>query len=162
MRWPTTTRRTEQTPAREEVHPGDTTCDRYDPDCAGSETCHAMLDGRSCLFRPGSRPCGDPHDHHRAGTLRSRSLWLLRSYRFCGRADRLCPFGRTDTPRVLRPTGSVRRIIYGALWPKPLASSLDPVSVSRRSRSTNSGSLAHPLSRGCACSQTVSFSRRFV
>ncbi len=82
-----------------------------------------------------------------------------RSHRFCCRFDRLCSFRRTHAVGVLRTARSVCIVVHGAFWPKPLASSLHPVPVSRCPRPTHGGSPADMLSRRCACTQVISLPR---
>jgi hypothetical protein len=80
-----------------------------------------------------------------------------RSDRFCCCPDRLYSFGRTNLAGLLRTARSVGGYLYGALWPKPLASSLNPVQVSGCPRPEHGRGPAHAFSRGCACSQAISF-----
>jgi hypothetical protein len=122
--------------AQEESHPGNTTCDRHHPDHAELEALHAILDGRSGSGGARAHAYGYAQNHRRAGAFRSRSLWPLRPDRFCRCADRLHAFGRTDLAGLLRTACSVGGRLYGAFWPKPLASSLNPVSVSGGSQSS--------------------------
>ncbi len=52
------------------------------------------------------------------------------SLRFCRCADRLYPFRRTNEAFLLRTARSVCLAIYGLVWSKSVAPSLDAVTVS--------------------------------
>ena len=66
----------------------------------------------------------------RFARARARSL---RSHRFCRGAHRLHPFWRTDPAGFLPTARSICRAIYGLVWAKSFAPSLDAFSFSRTS-----------------------------
>jgi len=138
-------------------HPGYRTSNGHGPDHAEALTCHTNLDGRSSSICSSAHAYRCAQNHPGAGAFRSRSLWLLRPGRFCCCANRLYSFGRTNLAGLLRTACSVGGYLYGALWSKPLASSLNLVPVSGCPRPDHGRGPAHAFSRGYTCPQAISF-----
>ena len=115
--------------------------------------------GEVAAFAASAHPPEPPENHSGASAFRPRPLRSVRSHRFCRRPDRLCRVWRIDAVGLLRTARSVCRAVYGPVWPRSVASSLDSVPFSGGTGSANSRIAPHGLSKGSACHYLTSTSR---